>query len=36
MIQLRMSKVDEFKNFRMIPITEKEIPKGILEAREKR
>ena len=36
MIQLRRNKVQEFKNYRMIPITEKEIPRGILEAREKR
>lgn len=36
MIQLRKNKVQEFKNYRMIPITEKEIPRGILEAREKR
>ena len=36
MIQLRKNKVQEFKNYRMIPITEKEIPRGLLEAREKR
>lgn len=36
MIQLRRAKVPEFKNYRMIPILDKEVPKGILEARTKR
>ncbi len=33
MIQLRRAKVPEFKNYRMIPILDKEVPKGLLEAR---
>ena len=36
MLQLRKNKVPEFKNYRMIPASENEIPRGILEAREKR
>ena len=36
MLQLRRMKVPEFKNYKMIPALEKEIPKGIIEAREKR
>ena len=36
MIQLRRAKVPEFKNYRMIPILDKEVPKGLLEARTKR
>ena len=36
MIQLRRAKVQEFKNYRMIPILDKEVPKGLLEARTKR
>ena len=36
MLQLRRMKVPEFKNYRMIPALEKEIPKGIIEARAKR
>jgi coiled-coil and C2 domain-containing protein 2A len=36
MIQLRRAKVQEFKNYRMIPILDKEVPKGIIEARTKR
>ena len=36
MLSMRRMKVPEFKNYRMIPSTEKEIPKGIIEAREKR
>ena len=31
MIQLRTKKVQEFKNYRMIPINAKEVPKGIFE-----
>ena len=33
---MRRVKVPEFKNYRMIPAFEKEIPKGLIEAREKR
>ena len=36
MIQLRRAKVQEFKNYRMIPILDKEVPRGLLEARTKR
>ena len=36
MLLLRKNKVPEFKNYRMIPASEKEIPRGILEAREQR
>lgn len=36
MIQLRRAKVPEFKNYRMIPILDKEVPKGLLEARTKK
>ena len=36
MLSMRRIKVPEFKNYRMIPSLEKEIPKGIIEAREKR
>lgn len=36
MIQLRRAKVAEFKNYRMIPILDKEVPKGLLEARTKK
>jgi hypothetical protein len=32
MLQLRREKVSEFANCRMIPITEKEIPRNIVEA----
>ena len=32
MLQLRREKVAEFANCRMIPITEKEIPRNIVEA----
>ncbi|XP_040568935.2 coiled-coil and C2 domain-containing protein 2A [Lepeophtheirus salmonis] len=33
---LRKSKVPEFKNYKMIPASSKEVPHGLLEAREKR
>ena len=36
MLTMRRVKVPEFKNYRMIPAFEKEIPKGLIEAREKR
>ena len=36
MIQLRRAKVPEFKNYRMIPILDKEVPRGLLEARTKK
>ena len=36
MLTMRRAKVPEFKNYRMIPAFEKEIPKGLIEAREKR
>merc|ERR1719433_1452336 len=36
MIQLRRAKVPEFKNYRMIPILDKEVPKDLLEARTRR
>ena len=31
MLQMRKNKVAEFRNYKMIPITEKEIPRGLLE-----
>ena len=36
MLQLRNAKAPEFRNYRMLPALEKEIPKGILEAHAKR
>lgn len=32
MIQMRKNKVANFRNYNLIPISEKEIPKGLLEA----